>query len=108
MTGPGGDILLQSYQIAYWEHAGERHPGDTSDEAAAADLLELLEERARLYVRREHVRSVAQSTSATSVTALPERSGRCAGSIGVRPRSVPGRGYDWLPTPPESANHRLD
>ncbi len=75
VTGPGGDLLLQSYQIAYWEDAGDEASRGYADEAAAASLLELLEAtRARLYAIEnvflggaEHVRYVG--------AALPERSG---------------------------------
>ena len=75
VTGPGGDILLQSYQIAYWEHAEDEAARAYADEDAAAALLALLEAtRARLYAVEnaflggaEHIRYVG--------AALPERSG---------------------------------
>lgn len=50
VTGPGGDMILQAYQVAYWEHAGDESSRGVSDEGAAADLLGLLEAtRTRLY-----------------------------------------------------------
>lgn len=49
VTGPGGDILVQSFQIAYWEFSEEGIRG-VLDEPAASDLLGLLEQtRARIY-----------------------------------------------------------
>lgn len=48
----GGSGLLQVYTIAYWEYAGDESARAVLDEAAAADLLNLIEAiRARLYVR---------------------------------------------------------
>ena len=74
VTGPGGDILLQSYQIAYWEHAGDEASRGYADEAAPPPTRTARGRRARLYAIEntflggaEHVRYVG--------AALPERSG---------------------------------
>lgn len=74
VTGPGGDLLNQSFQIAYWEHAGDEASRGIADEEAAADLLNLLEAtRARLYAIEnvnlggaDHVRYVGAATAERS------------------------------------------
>lgn len=49
VTGAGGDLLVQTFQIAYWEFSEEGIRG-VLDEQGASDLLALLEQtRARIY-----------------------------------------------------------
>lgn len=74
VTGPGGDLLNQSYQIAYWEDAGDEASRGIVDEEAAFDLFALLEAtRARLYALEnvnlggaEHLRYVGAATAERS------------------------------------------
>lgn len=74
VTGPGGDMLNQSFQIAYWEHAGDEAARGVADEEAAYDLLTLLEAtRARLYALEnvnlagsDHLRYIGAATAERS------------------------------------------
>jgi hypothetical protein len=74
VTGPGGDLLNQSYQIAYWEDASDESSRGVADEQAAADLFDLFETvRARLYALEnvnlggtEHIRYVGAATAERS------------------------------------------
>jgi hypothetical protein len=50
-TAPGGDLLVETYRIVYWEAAGDESARAVSDEAAAAALLQLAQAtRDRFYV----------------------------------------------------------
>ena len=86
VTGPGGDLITETYRITYWEHAGDESSRG-SDEEAAADLLTLAEDvRNRFYAignlrlgGSEYVRYIG--------TVLPERSGQVRWfAIGVTSR----------------------
>ena len=50
VTGPGGDLLVQTFNLVYWEDAGDESARGIVDEQAAAELLDLQNEmRARFY-----------------------------------------------------------
>lgn len=51
VTGPAGDLLLQTYDLLYWESAGDESSRGVLDEDAAASLLDLQNQiRARFYI----------------------------------------------------------
>jgi hypothetical protein len=87
ITGPRGDLLTEVYRIGYWEPAGDESSRGTSDEAAAADLLETAEKvRDRLYVAANYQIGGTVDTRYIG-TAFPERSGRVRWfAIGVQAR----------------------
>jgi hypothetical protein len=75
VTGPGGDMFLQLYRVAYWEHAGDEPSRGIVDEEAAADMLDLLEKiRARFY-DIENVFLGGTDYTRYIGASLPERSG---------------------------------
>jgi hypothetical protein len=52
LTTDGGKLLVQLYQVLYWEDAGDESSRGVLDEEAAADLFELIEAiRARFFIR---------------------------------------------------------
>jgi hypothetical protein len=52
LTTDGGKLLVQIYQIIYWEDAGDESSRGIADEEAAAELFDLIEAiRARFFVR---------------------------------------------------------
>lgn len=76
VTAPGGDLLIETYRVLYWEDAGGESSRGVGDTQAAADLLSLAQAtRDRFYV-------IANLTmgGATLVryigTAFPDRSGQ--------------------------------
>lgn len=76
VTGPGGDLLTEVYRVTYWEWAGEESSRATSDEDAAAALLEIAEDvRDRFYVVANLTIGGAHLNRYLG-TALPERSGQ--------------------------------
>ena len=71
----GGHMLRQRYAIAYWEYAADLTARGTSDEAAAADLLDLQNAvRARLYAL-ENANLAGAMSLRYSATLLPSRQG---------------------------------
>ena len=87
VTGPGGDLILETYRITYWEHAGDESIRGVSDEEAAADLLTLAEDvRDRFYVIA-NLRIGGTELTRYVGTAFPERSGQVRWfAIGVTAR----------------------
>ena len=76
LTGPGGDLITETYRVTYWEHAGDESARGISDEEAAASLLELAEDvRDRFYVVA-NLRLGGTELTRYLGTALPDRSGQ--------------------------------
>jgi hypothetical protein len=89
LTGPRTDLLTEAYRIVYWEDAGDESSRGISDEAAAADLLELAQAvRDRFYVRENYAIGGSDVMDTRYVgTALPERSGQVRWfAIGIQTR----------------------
>ena len=87
VTGPGGDLITETYRVTYWEHAGDESSRGQSDEDAAAALLELAEDvRDRFYVVA-NLRLGGTELTRYLGTALPDRSGQVRWfAIGVQAR----------------------
>jgi hypothetical protein len=87
LTGPGGDLIIETYRITYWEHADDESTRGVSDEEAAADMLTLAEDvRDRFYVIA-NLRIGGTELTRYIGTALPERSGQARWfAIGVTAR----------------------
>lgn len=76
VTGPGGDLLLDTYQVAYWENAGDEASRAIANEEAASRMLGLIESvRGRLYVQAnltlggaEHIRYLGAVIPARSAS----------------------------------------
>ena len=76
VTGPGGDLITETYRVTYWEHAGDESSRGQSDEEAAASLLELAEDvRDRFYVIA-NLRIGGTELTRYLGTAFPDRSGQ--------------------------------
>ena len=76
VTGPGGDLITETYRVTYWEHAGDESSRGQSDEEAAAALLELAEDvRNRFYVVA-NLRLGGTELTRYLGTAFPDRSGQ--------------------------------
>jgi len=88
-TAPGGDLLVETYRIVYWEHAGDESSRAVSDEAAAYVLLELAAAtRDRFYVIANLTLSDATQVRYIGM-AFPERSGSVRWfALGVRAQRV--------------------
>ena len=87
VTGPGGDVLLATYRITYWEHAGDESIRGASDEDAAADLLALAEDVMERFYVIANLRLGGTELTRYIGTAFPERSGQVRWfAIGVTAR----------------------
>ena len=76
VTGPGGDLITETYRVTYWEHAADESSRGQSDEDAAAALLSLAEDvRDRFYVIA-NLRIGGTELTRYLGTALPDRSGQ--------------------------------
>jgi hypothetical protein len=87
VTGPGGDLITETYRITYWEHAGDESTRGLSDEEAAADLLTLAEDVRDRFYAIENLRLGGSEYVRYIGTVLPERSGQVRWfAIGVTAR----------------------
>jgi len=75
LTGPGGDLILETYRITYWEDAGDESSRG-SDEEAAADLLTLAEDVRDRFYDVDNLRLGGAHEVHYIGTAFPERSGQ--------------------------------
>ena len=75
VTGPGGDLIVETYRITYWEHAGDESTRGASDEDAAADLLTLAEDVRDRFYATANLRIGGTELTTYIGTAFPERSG---------------------------------
>jgi len=87
VTGPGGDLIIETYRITYWEDAGDESSRGISDEDAAADLLTLAEDVRDRFYAVENLRLGGSEYVRYVGTVLPERSGQVRWfAIGVQSR----------------------
>ena len=75
VTGPGGDLITETYRITYWEDAGDESSRG-ADEEAAADLLGLAEAIRNRFYDVDNLRLGGAHLVRYIGTALPERSGQ--------------------------------
>lgn len=74
VTAPGGDMLLQMFRVLYWESASDEAERGIVDEAAAGDLIDLLESvRGRFYKTANTFLGEAELVSYLGAS-LPDRS----------------------------------
>ena len=76
VTGPGGDLLVQTYRVTVWEHAGDESARGIADEQAAADMLDLEEATMLRFYVVANLRLGGTELTKYIGTALPERSGQ--------------------------------
>jgi hypothetical protein len=76
LTGPGGDLITETYRVTYWEHAGDESSRGISDEEAAADLLTLAEGVRDRFYDIDNLRLGGAHLVRYIGTAFPERSGQ--------------------------------
>jgi len=87
VTGPGGDLIVETYRITYWENAGDESSRGVSDEEAAADLLTLAQQVRDPFYAIENLRLGGSEYVRYIGTVLPERSGQVRWfAIGVTAR----------------------
>lgn len=76
VTGPGGDLIIETYRVTFWEHAGDESARGQSDEEAAADLLTLAEGIRNRFYAAVNARLGGAHRVRYIGTVLPERSGQ--------------------------------